>query len=466
MAEKKPSPGRSKRQKDPAEPALPDGFVRTILDSVADGVFTVGPDFRITSFNRAAERILGISREQAVGQQCCEIFRADICHEDCALRETLTTGREIIDKPVSILNSRSKRVPISVSTALLKDDKGAIIGGVETFRDLSPLEMLKKKIQKEYSYEDIISKNHRIQAIFDLLPDIAESDSTVLIEGPSGSGKELFARAIHNLSTRKDRPYVVVNCGALPDSLLESELFGYMKGAFTDAKRDKPGRFSLAEGGTLFLDEVGDLSFAMQVKLLRVLQEREYEPLGATHTVKANVRILAATNHDLLNLVGQGKFREDLYYRLNVVKIILPPLRERREDIPLLVDHFLDQFNVRMGKSLSGFSDDALRRLMEYPFPGNVRELENAVEHACVLCRSRRIELEHLPPEIRGAVQRAPEQAAPASDSLPVLRSTEIQLIRKTLEKHGGNRLEAARELGVHKTTLWRKMKRYGISHP
>lgn len=466
----------TKKKKKPSSPArkerdlLPtgsqDAFVRTILDSVADGVFTVDPDFRITSFNRAAERILGIPREQAIGQECCEIFRADICHEDCALRETLATGRQIIDKPVSILNRRSKRLPISVSTALLKDGKGGIIGGVETFRDLSPLELLKKKIHKQYSYEDIISKNHRIQAIFNLLPDIAESDSTIMIEGPSGSGKELFARAIHNLSARKGRPYVAVNCGALPDTLLESELFGYVKGAFTDAKRDKPGRFSLAERGTLFLDEVGDLSFAMQVKLLRVLQEREYEPLGATQTVRANVRILAATHHDLLDLVRQGKFREDLYYRLNVVKINLPPLRERREDIPLLVDHFLEQFNLRMGKSLSGLSDDALRCLMEYAFPGNVRELENAIEHACVLCRGRRIEVEHLPPEIREAVEHATEKTEPAPDALPVLRSTEIQLIRKTLEKHGGNRLEAARELGLHKTTLWRKMKRYGISYP
>jgi transcriptional regulator with PAS, ATPase and Fis domain len=259
---------------------------------------------------------------------------------------------------------------------------------------------------------------------------------------------------------------VVVNCGALPDTLLESELFGYVKGAFTDAKRDKPGRFALAERGTLFLDEVGDLSFAMQVKLLRVLQEKEYEPLGATHTVKANVRILAATHHDLLDMVQQGGFREDLYYRLNVVKIILPPLRERREDIPLLIDHFLEQFNVRMGKSISGVSDDVLHCLMEYPFQGNVRELENTIEHACVLCRDRRIEIVHLPPEIRETVERAMEETAPGAESLPVLRSTEIQLIRKTLAKHEGNRLEAARELGLHKTTLWRKMKRYGISYP
>jgi PAS domain S-box-containing protein len=465
MAEKKKSAVAGKKQ-DLVETSSQGAFVRTILDSVADGVFTVDQDFQITSFNRAAERILGIPREEAIGQQCCEIFRADICHEDCALRETLTTGGEIIDKPVSVLNSRSKRVPISVSTAVLKDGKGKIIGGVETFRDLSALELLKKKIHKQYSYEDIISKNHRIHAIFNLLPDIAESDSTILIEGPSGSGKELFARAIHNLSNRKGRPYVVVNCGALPDNLLESELFGYVKGAFTDAKRDKPGRFALAERGTLFLDEVGDLSFAMQVKLLRVLQEKEYEPLGATSTVKANVRILAATNRDLLELVRTGGFREDLYYRLNVVKITLPPLRERREDIPLLIDHFLEQFNVRMGKNISGVSDQVLRCLMEYPFQGNVRELENAIEHACVLCRGRRIEIAHLPPEVRESAESLAEDATNGAESMPVLRGTEIQLIRKTLAKHEGNRLEAARELGLHKTTLWRKMKRYGITYP
>ncbi len=465
MAKTKSTSGR-KTDRGLVAPSTHDVLVRTILDSVADGVFTVDLDFRITTFNRAAERILGLPREKAIGQRCCEIFRADICHEDCALRETLATGREIIDKPVSIFNSKAKRVPIRISTAVLKDEGGRIIGGVETFRDLSVVEELKKRIHRNYSYEDIISKNHRIQAIFDLLPDIAESGSTVLIEGPSGSGKELFARAIHNLSPRKEKPYVVVNCGALPDTLLESELFGYVKGAFTDAKRDKPGRFALAEGGTLFLDEAGDLSFAMQVKLLRVLQEREYEPLGATRTVKADVRILAASHQDLLELVRQGKFREDLYYRLNVVKIVLPPLRERREDVPLLIEHFLERFNLRMGKAITGVSDDVLQCLLEYPYPGNVRELENIIEHACVLCRGRRIELSHLPPEVRETFGRTAAGDLPDAAALPVLKSTERQLIEKTLAKHNGNRVRAAKELGLHKTTLWRKMKRYGITYP
>ncbi len=463
---KKKSKATEKTRKvTPKEPPK-ESLVSTILDSVADGVFTVDPEYRITSLNRAAERILDMPRDKAIGQECCEIFRADICREDCALRESIDTGRETIDKPVSIVNSRGKRVPISVSTAVLKDNQGRVIGGVETFRDLSALEELRKKINKDYSYEDIISKNHRIQAIFNLLPDIAESGSTVLVEGPSGSGKELFARAIHNLSLRKGGPYVVVNCGALPDTLLESELFGYVKGAFTDAKHNKPGRFALAEGGTLFLDEVGDLSFPMQVKLLRVLQEREYEPLGATHTVKADVRILAATHFDLFDLVGKKKFRQDLYYRLHVVKIVLPPLCERREDVPLLIDHFLERLNLRMGKNIAGISDTVLHCLMEYSYPGNVRELENIIEHACVLCRGRRIEIEHLPPEIRETLADPGTRSPSTPASLPVLQTTEIQLIRQTLAKHHGNRIEAAKELGLHKTTLWRKMKRYGIEYP
>ena len=441
-------------------------FLHTILDSVADGVFTVDLDFRITSFNRAAERILGLSRHQAIGQKCCEVFRADICQNACALQKTLETGSQIIDRPVSILNSRARRMPISISTAVLRDADGRVMGGVETFRDLSALEELRKKIQQSYSYEDIISKNHRIQAIFNLLPDIAESDSTILIQGPSGTGKELFARAIHNLSPRKRGPYVVVNCGALPDTLLESELFGHVKGAFTDAARDKPGRFARAEGGTLFLDEVGDLSFSMQVRLLRVLQEREYEPLGGTRTVKADVRILAATHHDLYAMVREKRFREDLYYRLNVVRLLLPPLRDRREDIPLLIPHFLGQFNLRMGKNLTGVSEDVLQCLMEYDYPGNVRELENIVEHACVLCRGRVIELAHLPPEVRGTFQETHAEGSERTEGLPVLKASEIQLIREALAKHGGNRVRAAQELGLHKTTLWRKMKRYGITFP
>ena len=306
-----------------------------ILDSIADGVFTVDRQWNILSFNRAAEKIIGIQREQAIGQKCIEVFRANICQTACALRKTIESGKELINYPVNLLNSEGRSIPVSISTAVLCDEKGNIIGGVETFRDLSTVEMLRKEIRNQYTSFDIISKNHEIRRILDILPDIAMSDSTVLIEGPSGSGKELFAKAIHHLSSRKKKKYIIVNCGALPDTLLESELFGYVKGAFTDAKKDKPGRFALAEGGTIFLDEISDISTALQVKLLRVLQEKEYEPLGATSTMKANVRIIAATNRPLIKLLAQGTFREDLYYRLNVVKVSLPPLSARREDIPM-----------------------------------------------------------------------------------------------------------------------------------
>ena len=291
-------------------------FFQPILDSVADGIFTIDKCRRITSFNRAAERITGFTRDEAIGKLCHEVFHGSICQNSCALEKALKTGNEIIDRPLNIINKGGKTVPISVSASVLSDRNGKVVGGVETFRDLSTIEELKKEIQKRYTFEDIIGKNREIQEIFNILPDVAESDCTVLIEGPSGSGKELFARAIHNLSARKDKPYVVVNCGAMPDNLLESELFGYVKGAFTDAQHDKEGRFAIAERGTIFFDEIGDISPLFQIKLLRILQEKEYEPLGSTQTRKADVRIMAATNRNLAEQVSKGKFRQDLYYRL------------------------------------------------------------------------------------------------------------------------------------------------------
>ncbi len=435
-------------------------FLSIILDSIADGVFTVDANWRITSFNRAAQRITGVSREEALGQHCYDVFQANICQWACALRRTMETGQQIIDLPIDVLNSEGKKVPISISTAVLRDKGGKVVGGVETFRDLSAIEELKKEITKRYTYMDIISKNHRIQELFAILPDVAESDSTVLIQGPSGSGKELFARAIHHLSFRKEQPYVVVSCGALPDTLLESELFGYVQGAFTDAKRDKPGRFALAQGGTIFLDEIGDVSPAMQIKLLRVLQEREYEPLGAIAPLKADVRIIAATNKNLAELVESGAFRQDLYYRLNVVRIELPDLCRRREDIPLLVEHFINVFNLRKGKHIAGVAPEVLEVLMRYDFPGNVRELENIIEHAFVLCRGKQIELQHLPDEISGKSHRGvlPEEAA--GDPL---RDSEARVIRETLRRYDGHRGRTASALRIHPSTLWRKMKRLGI---
>ncbi len=428
-----------------------------ILDSIADGVFTVDERWRVRSFNRAAEEITGIPREEAIGKPCSEVFRASICESDCALRHTMETGEPIISKSIYIVDAEGKRTPISISTALLKDEEGNVIGGAETFRDLSLVEELRKELTQRHSFQDIISRNRKMQEIFDILPEVAESDSTVLIEGESGTGKELLARAIHNLSARSGKSLVTVNCGALPDSLLESELFGHKAGAFTDAKKDKPGRFALAEGGTIFLDEIGDVSPALQVRLLRFLQEKEYEPLGATETVKADVRVIAATNKSLDDLVKAGKFRQDLYYRVNVVRTSLPPLRDRREDIPLLVEHFIDHFNHLKGKQISGVAPQVTRTLMSWDYPGNVRELENIIEHAFVLCRGTLINAEHLPEPLR------PQTGLPGTKGRLALKEMEAQLIYEALRKHNWKRSAAAQELGIHKTTLWRKMKKLGI---
>jgi PAS domain S-box-containing protein len=438
-----------------------DRFFNVILNSIADGVFTTDNDGKITFINKAAEEITGFSSKEAIGHFCFDIFRADICQTRCALKETLKTKKEITNLSVTILNKDGKKMPISISTAVLKNEKGQIIGGVETFRDLSTIEELRKELSQKYTLGDIISKNHKIHEIFNILPDIAESDSTVLVQGASGTGKELFAKAIHNLSRRKTKPFVKVNCGALPDTLLESELFGYVKGAFTDAKKDKPGRFALANEGTIFLDEVGDMSPSLQVKLLRVLQEKEYEPLGSTSPRKTDVRIIAATNKDLSKLVNEGKFRDDLFYRLNVVKIELPLLRERREDIPLLIDAFVQKFNAKMGKQLTGVSDEVMRTLMRYDYPGNVRELENIIEHAFVLCKGDRIDLGCLPKEF-AEDQGEITAFTPSKEETP-FQKAESEIIERTLKKYDRNRIKTAQELGLDRTTLWRKMKKYAL---
>jgi PAS domain S-box-containing protein len=432
-----------------------------ILNSIADGVFTTDNEGKITFMNKAAEVITGFLSREAIGHHCFEIFRADICQSRCALKETLKTKREIINLPATILKKGGQKVPISISTAVLKNERGQIIGGVETFRDLSAIEELKKELSQKYTLGDIISKNYLIHDIFNILPNIADSDSTVLIQGASGTGKELFAKAIHNLSGRKTKAFIKVNCGALPDALLESELFGYVKGAFTDAKKDKPGRFALANGGTIFLDEVGDMSPSLQVKLLRVLQEKEYEPLGSTSSRKTDVRIIAAANKDLSNLVNEGKFRDDLFYRLNVVKIDLPPLSQRREDIPLLIDAFIQKFNAKMGKQILGVSDQVMRLLLKHDFPGNVRELENIIEHAFVLCKGDRIDVDCLPKEL--TVQQEKTSSFVATHEEHPFEKAEAEIVRRTLDRHRGNRIEAAQELGISRATLWRKIKKYEL---
>jgi PAS domain S-box-containing protein len=436
-------------------------FYETVLNSVADGVFTVDRHWRITSFNRAAERITGVPATEAVGKRCSDVFHANICERGCPLRQTLETGGEQIDVPARILNNKGQSLPISVSTAAMYNSDGSLLGAVETFRDLSAIEQLRREITKKYTFEDIVGKSEAFQKVFGMLPDIAQSDATVLIEGPSGSGKELIARAVHNLSTRRNAPYVVVNCGTLPVNLFESELFGYVQGAFTDAKNDKPGRLALAEGGTIFFDEVSELPQATQVKLLRVLQEREFEPLGSISSRRADVRVVAATNQKLVKLVTEGSFRDDLYFRLAVVRLAIPPLKERRVDIPFLVDHFVRRFNAKRGKSIEGVTPEVMERFMRYDFPGNVRELENLIEFGFVLCRNRLIDLQHLPEDFQCSIE-SQEKVADVGKRTE-LATAEADVIRAALARFNGQLGRTAKGIGISRTTLWRKMKKHNI---
>ena len=428
-----------------------------ILDNITDGVYALDLNWRVTYFNRAAEKITGIPINEAVGRPCFEVFRSNVCESNCVLRETLETGFPSISRPIYIIRADKKRIPVSTTTALLKDANKKTIGGVVTFRDLSDISELRRALSKQHSYEDIVSKSARMHKIFSILPQISQSHSTVLIEGASGTGKELVARAIHNDSPHKKGPFVAVNCGALPDTLVESELFGYKAGAFTDAKADKPGRFEQARNGTLLLDEIGDISSAMQVRLLRVLENRTYEPLGSNEPISTNARIIAATHSNLEELVGNGAFRKDLYYRINVVKLSLPSLADRKEDIPLLADHFIERFNHLTGKNIVGMSQRAMATLMLHDWPGNIRELENAIEHAFVLCREDIIRVACLPDHI------LPSKAL--NPILPGLTLKEIEkrAIRQTLERNQGKKVATAKELGIDKNTLRRKILRFGI---
>ncbi len=447
-----------------------------IFDSVNDGVFTVDETFHITSFNAAAERIIGIRRDQAIGRRCHEVFRASICQRGCALRETLASGQPQRDIRIDVLNAEMEVVPIAVSTAVLRDSDDRLVGGVEIFRDVSDLELLRNELEERNRFKNIIGQSRSMQEVFALIPQLAQSDAAVLINGASGTGKELVAQAIHEMSPRADQPFVRVNCGAIPDSLLESELFGHVRGAFTGAIRDKPGRFEQADGGTLFLDEIGDVSPAFQVKLLRALEEGEIQPLGGMKTKKVDVRLISATHRNLAEMVQQEQFRDDLYYRIRVVPVELPLLADRRKDIPLLVDHFVARLATRTGRRRPQLTIKAMRALYDYGYPGNVRELRNIIERAFVLSSGDLIDLHHLPPEIR------PEVALDATPDSRSLRPSEQRIFaasigadtgqaippEKTrllavLESNNWNRSRTAESLGIGRTTLWRRMKEYGL---
>jgi len=481
-----------------------------ILESISDGVFTVDHEWKITSFNSAAEEITGIERSEAIGRHCWEVFRSNMCEHECALRKTMKEGRSFVSSVTHIIDSDKRRIPVTVSTSLLKDKEGNILGGVEVFRDHTLVEELRKELYSGFQIGDMVSRSPLMKKIFTILPLISESDSTVLIQGESGTGKELMARAIHNLSLRKENPFVAINCGALPDTLLESELFGYRAGAFTHAVKDKKGLFAAAEGGTILLDEIGDTTPAFQVRLLRVLEEKRFQPLGSVETVRADIRVIAATNKNLLQMVEEDRFRRDLFYRINVVELELPPLCQRSEDIPFLVDHFIARLNRIQGKSVEGIDQNALGLLMSHPFPGNIRELQNIIEHAFILCAQGNITLHHLPPSLSRSISyvseddhhshgsenngtaalhnvnyspnssnsanessngsnnsrsRYPPRSSGKSLNEPV-RSAEIRAIKEALHRNNYNRKAAARELGIDKSTLFRKITRLKINLP
>jgi PAS domain S-box-containing protein len=439
---------------------------RMILDNVADGIVTVDKEGSVAWFNRAAEQITGFSKEEVLGKPCRSVLQTDLCGTDaCPLEQTLRHHRNVANLEVVITNKWGRQIPISVSTAPIKDKEGKILGAVETFRDLSVIKAYQLEAEERYSFKNIVTNNTRMLSILNHLRDLALSDSPVLLSGESGTGKELLARAIHELSRRKEGPYIAVNCGAIPDTLVESELFGYRRGAFTDAKQHKPGRFALAERGTLFLDEIGDLPLETQVKLLRVLEGGEYQPLGSTETLKANVRIITATNKVLFEQTQKGLFREDLYYRINVVQIDVPPLRQRREDIPLLMKHFLEKLNLKRDKTIGGLSPAAERILLDHDYPGNIRELENILEYATIVCKNYQIEPRHFPPYLLRAKDKAPpvdtEEAPGPGSSIEEMEKGELL---EALRAHRWNRQAAADALGISRTTLWRKIRRFQIA--
>lgn len=440
-------------------------FTNNILDSISDGVFTVDRHFTITSFNKAAEQITAVKKEVALRKKCFEVFRSNMCEKNCPLQKTLKTGKNIIDKKGYCISSKGEKIPISVSTALLKDTRGNVLGGAETFRDLREIEQLKTELKTHAPNSHVESQSESMKKIEQMLPSIAQSDLPVLIQGETGTGKEVIAKAIHLLSEQKEGPFVAINCATFPESLLESELFGYKKGAFTGAEKDKLGRFALAEGGTLFLDEIGDISLSLQVKLLRVLQEGEYEIVGGRKPKKIGARIITATNRDLQALIKKETFREDFFYRINVINLSLPPLRERKEDILILAYAFLESSLIRQNKNdfieLWDFDNEVKKIFLSYWWPGNIRELENTIARMVALSQSTILTAELLPNEISSAALSIEDK-----DFRETIEANEKNLILKTLIKHKWNKIKTAEELKMHTTTLWRKIKRYEIIEP
>jgi PAS domain S-box-containing protein len=435
-----------------------------ILNSIADGVFTVDLAWRITSFNRAAQRITGYTADDVIGRRCFDVFHANVCDRGCALRRAMETGQDVVNYRVDIGHRAGRTVPVSVSASLLRDPEGRVLGSVETIRDLSVEEATRVAGDQEHAVRGLLGNSAGMRRVLRVLPDVAASDSIVLITGEVGTGKHRLARTIHELSPRCEGPFIRVNCSDLPDALLQAEPSAHSGENATHDRHDDRVRATLAETiaetGTIFLEDIETSSAPVQLALLRMLQGQEDVPGSAVRPQRPDVRVIAASNAGLAELVEQGGFRRDLFQLLNVVSLELPPLRRRREDIPLLVEYFVAELNAAEGRNVSGLSAAALRVLIDYDFPGNVRELANVLEHAFVLCRSGQIEVEHFPPMLAADAGRA---AGFGGSDLGPLAAAAAREIRAALERNKGHRGNTARELGISPSTLWRKMKRLGI---
>ena len=425
-----------------------------IFDSVRDGILLVDQGQKILQANQSLVSLFGLP-DGIIGMTLAQLPQ-NIRPTFIAITEKiLVTNEPVVSQRIELTDPSQKQCVLDISASPCLDDIGNPYGVVLTVRDMTRLENLERTLKKRQKFEHIVGRSEAVQAMFGLIENLAEVDTTVLITGESGTGKELVAEALHYRSSRRDGSLIKVNCAALPENLLESELFGHLKGSFTGALRDKIGRFEQADHGTIFLDEIGDISPAMQVRLRRVLQNKEIEKVGGTGTIKVDVRIVAATNQDLVRKVREQEFLEDLYYRLRVVQIPMPPLRNRREDIPLLIDHFVNLYNQRFKRSISGLNESALAQMTRYDWPGNIRELQHAIEHAFVLCRQEVVDICHLPPELSELQLSAQGQASEPDDELVRLTSA--------LDKTGWNKSRAARVLGVSRRTIYRKMEELGI---
>jgi PAS domain S-box-containing protein len=440
---------------------MDDRLCEAVLDSISEGVMTLDREWRILTWNRAAESITGWRKRDVIGRDCSSVFGMSLCRENCPVDKALTCGHPYQEVEVSIRNRAERVIHLLVNAAPLYDSRGDVIGGLETFRDISKRRWMQDELQNHYGFESMVGLSAAMQEVFGILESLINTNTTVLIEGESGTGKELVARALHYYGNRRDNAFVPINCSAIPDGMLESELFGHAKGAFTGAIRSHVGRFQLAHGGTLFLDEIAEISPSVQVKLLRVLEERVFQRLGDNRNLRIDVRLITATNKNLREKVLDGSFREDLYYRLAIFPVNLPPLRERLEDIPLLVTHFIEKFNTQMGRNIQGIADGVLEILEAYPWPGNIRELANAIEHAFVHAKGVLIHPSDLPQHV--ASIPVPAAKPRISDRKQALDNIERELIIKELQESNWRKSVAAERLGMSRVTLWRKMEKYGI---